>query len=114
MAEMMTETTLKNPFAAALGVSGFETPVKSGYDDAELLDLHKAWKRESFDHRWVWERNWMRNIHYTNNRMWITYAPLNNAWRDVKLAKWVPKPVTPLIWEGVQALGPCLPLLRSG
>ncbi len=96
--------TVKNPLAQALGVSGFETPVDAAYSDKELLDLHKAWKKESFDNRWVWERNWMRNIHYTNNRMWITYAPLHNAWRDVKLAKWVPKPVTPLIWEGVQAL----------
>lgn len=100
----MAETMIKNPLAEALGVSGFETPVANTYSDSELLDLHRVWKKESFDSRWVWERNWMRNIHYTNNRMWITYAPLNNVWRDVKLAKWVPKPVTPLIWEGVQAL----------
>ena len=93
-----------NALAENLGVSGFEKPVQSMYSDKELLDLHKEWKRESFEHRWVWERNWMRNIHYTNNRMWITYVPLQNVWRDVKLAKWVPKPVTPLIWEGVQTL----------
>jgi hypothetical protein len=100
----MAEATLNHPFAEALGVSGFETPVQTGFSDDELLRLHKTWKKESFDNRWVWERNWMRNIHYTNNRMWITYVPINNVWRDVKLAKWVPKPVTPLIWEGVQAL----------
>ena len=93
-----------NALAENLGVAGFEKPVQSVYADKELLDLHKEWKRESFEHRWVWERNWMRNIHYTNNRMWITYVPLQNVWRDVKLAKWVPKPVTPLIWEGVQTL----------
>lgn len=95
---------IKHPLAEALEVSGFETPVESAFSDDELLALHREWKKESFDSRWVWERNWMRNIHYTNNRMWITYVPLNNVWRDVKLAKWVPKPVTPLIWEGVQAL----------
>lgn len=100
----MAEMIPTNSLAAALGVEGFEKPVESGYSDAELLDLHKQWKKESFDNRWVWERNWMRNIHYTNNRMWITYVPLHNIWRDVKLAKWIPKPVTPLIWEGVQAL----------
>jgi hypothetical protein len=100
----MAEAMIKNPLAAALEVSGFETPVENSFTDAELLALHKTWKKESFDNRSIWERNWMRNIHYTNNRMWITYSPLNNVWRDVKLAKWVPKPVTPLIWEGVQAL----------
>lgn len=100
----MAEATIKNPFAAALGVSGFEEPIEAQFSDEELLALHKTWKKESFDSRWMWERNWMRNIHYTSNRMWITYVPLNNVWRDVKLAKWVPKPVTPLIWEGVQAL----------
>ena len=84
--------------------AGVEAPVSAAPTDAELLTLHKTWKKESFDHRWVWERNWMRNIHYTNNRHWITYVPLHNVWRDVKLAKWVPKPVTPLIWEGVQTL----------
>ena len=100
----MAEETLIPQLAKALGVTGFEKPISSGYSDEELLSLHKSWKKESFDHRWVWERNWMRNIHYTGNRMWITYVPINNVWRDVKLAKWVPKPVTPLIWEGVQAL----------
>ena len=91
------------PFHVAEG-AGVESPVKPGMSDDDLLKLHKEWKKESFDHRWIWERNWMRNIHYTNNRMWITYANRDNAWRDVRLAKWVPKPVTPLIWEGVQAL----------
>ncbi len=101
MAEQLIPT---NSLAAALGVEGFEKPVETAYSDHELLELHRQWKRESFDNRWVWERNWMRNIHYTNNRMWISYVPLHNVWRDVKLAKWIPKPVTPLIWEGVQAL----------
>lgn len=72
--------------------------------DADLLKLHKEQKKEAFDHRWIWERGWMRNIHYTNNRHWITYVRSTNQWRDVKLAKWVPKPVTPLISVGVQAL----------
>lgn len=87
-----------------LGTGVEEPVVKAGWDDATLLKLHKDWKKASFDRRWVWERNWMRNIHYTNNRHWITYSPRDNQWRDVRLAKWYPKPVTPLIWEGVQAL----------
>lgn len=79
-------------------------PAGNGMDDQTLLQLHKDQKRESFEHRWIWERGWMRNIHYTNNRHWITYVRSANQWRDVKLAKFIPKPVTPLISSGVQAM----------
>jgi hypothetical protein len=81
-----------------------ELEAKSGYTDAELLELWKEWKKESFEYRWIWERNWMRNIHYLNNRMWIEYVRRTNEWRDVKLAKWFPKPVNPLIKQGMQVL----------
>jgi hypothetical protein len=46
----------------------------------------------------------MRNIHYVNNRQWIEYIRRTNEWRDVRLAKWFPKPVTNKLAEGVQAL----------
>lgn len=72
--------------------------------DEELLELWRKCKRESFLDRWIWERGWMRNIHYVNNRHWIEYHRRTNEWRDVRLAKWFPKPVTPLISVGVQAL----------
>ena len=75
-----------------------------GLSDDDLLKLFKDWKRESFEHRWVWERTWMRNIHYVNNRHWITYARQSNQWIDVKLAKWIPKPVANMMADGVQAL----------
>ncbi len=77
---------------------------ESSFSDAELLDLFKECKKESFDNRWIWERGWMRNIHYVNNRQWIEYIRRSNEWRDVRLAKWFPKPVTNKIAEGVQAL----------
>jgi hypothetical protein len=79
-------------------------PVESGFSDGELKDLFKRYKKEAFDNRWIWERGWMRNIHYVNNRMWIEYVRRSNEWRDVRLAKWFPKPVTPKIAEGVQVL----------
>ncbi len=74
-----------------------------GTDD-DLLATWKTCKKESFDNRWIWERGWMRNIHYVNNRHWIEYVRRTNEWRDVRLAKWFPKPVTPSIAVGVQAL----------
>lgn len=75
-----------------------------GMSDAEMLALFKEAKKRAFDHRWQFERVWMRNIHYVNNRQWITYMRRSNEWVDVKLAKWIPKPVINKIGEGVQAL----------
>jgi hypothetical protein len=79
-------------------------PMNEFGTDGELLDLFKKCKKESFENRWIWERGWMRNIHYVNNRHWIEYTRRSNEWRDVRLAKWFPKPVTPKIAEGVQVL----------
>jgi isocitrate/isopropylmalate dehydrogenase len=75
-----------------------------GMSDAELLAYFKECKKKAFDHRWQWERVWMRNIHYVNNRQWITYIRRANEWVDVKLAKWIPKPVINQLGEGVMAL----------
>jgi hypothetical protein len=72
--------------------------------DDDALELFRKCKKESFDNRWIWERGWMRNIHYVNNRHWIEYVKQTNEWRDVRLAKWFPKPVTNKMAEGVQAL----------
>lgn len=79
-------------------------PKTEGFTDKELLDLWQKFKKEAFDSRFIWERGWMRNIHYVNGRQWISYSSKNNQWRDVRLAKWVPKPVTNKIGEGVMAL----------
>lgn len=72
--------------------------------DADYLELFRKCKKESFDNRWIWERQWMRNIHYINGRQWIEYVRRSNEWRDVRLAKWFPKPVTNKFAEGMQAL----------
>ena len=95
---MATEMFLERPLAP--------TPEEGalGYSDEELLKEFKRWKKEAFDNRWIWERGWMRNIHYVNNRQWIEYVRRSNEWRDVRLAQWFPKPVTNKMSEGVQAL----------
>ena len=88
------------------GLSPQSKPAKSEspYTDEQLQKLVKQCKKESFDKRSVWERTWMRNIHYVANRHWITYLRNQNQWVDVKLAKWIPKPVVNMIGDGVQAL----------
>lgn len=74
------------------------------WSDDELLTLFKDCKKESFENRWIWERGWMRNVHYINNRQWIEYVRRTNEWRDVRLARWLPKPVTNVLATGVQAI----------
>ena len=77
---------------------------ESPYKDTDLLELHKRLKKEAFEHRWMLERKWMQCIHYINRRHWIEYVRRSNEWRDVKLAKWFPKPVNHHIEVGVQSL----------
>jgi hypothetical protein len=86
------------------GGFGLGDPAENPYDKTKLLEMFRKAKKESFENRWIWERTWMRNIHYINNRHWIEYIRQSNEWRNVKLAKWFPKPVTNKIGEGLQAL----------
>lgn len=72
---------------------------QAGFGDDELLKFFKEAKKLSFDQRWVFERQWMRNIHYDNFRQWIYYVGRFNEWRDVRLAKWIPRPVTNKVRE---------------
>lgn len=72
--------------------------------DEDALKLFKECKKHAFDSRWIWERGWMRNIHYVNNRQWIEYVRKSNEWRDVRLAQWFPKCTSNQLNTGVQAL----------
>lgn len=74
------------------------------YDDEELLELWTKIKKEAFDGRWVFERQWMRNIYYVLGRQWIEYHAKHGGWRDKRMAAWVPRPVTNKCKETVQAL----------
>lgn len=74
------------------------------WTDQQLLDKCKDWKKESFDQRWIFERQWMRNIWYLLNRQWIYYDSKRGQWQDKRLAKWIPRPVTNICKEGVQSI----------
>jgi hypothetical protein len=73
-------------------------------DDDALKKLFKECKEMAFDQRWLYERIWWRNILYVLNRQWIWYNPTRNAWQDKRMAKWVPRPVTNKLAEGVQSI----------
>jgi hypothetical protein len=93
---------------AAAGFPGMATaaaPLPDLYgDDLELKKLFKECRDLAFDQRWLYERLWWRNILYVLNRQWIWYNPTRNAWQDKRMAKWVPRPVTNKLAEGVQAI----------
>jgi hypothetical protein len=73
-------------------------------DDAKLIEIAKKVKDDCLEHRWLWERDWLRDQHYTSGRQWITYNTSRREWVDKRLHKWIPKPVTNKIAETVQAI----------
>jgi hypothetical protein len=74
------------------------------FSDPQLLDMFKTWKRESFDQRAIFERQWMRNVWYILNRHWIYFDSKRGQWQDKRLAKWVPRPVTNVLKDGVKSV----------
>ena len=90
---------------AAPDGAGALAPLQSPYQNHKaLLDLFDKLKRESFEYRWVWEREWLRDLYYVANRQWITYHPTRREWVDKRLQKWIPRPVTNKMAETVQAI----------
>lgn len=79
-------------------------PIPGSFTDAQLLAMWDRWKKEAFDQRWVFERQWMRNFWYILNRQWIYFDARRGQWQDKRLAKWVPRPVTNLCKEAVQTV----------
>lgn len=84
------------------------------FDDQELLDLWDRLRRESIDNRWVFERQWHRNILYTLGRQWIEYFPRQGGWKDKRMAPWIPRPVTNKCKETVQAIRAMFASIKLG
>lgn len=84
------------------GAMGIAPP--NPFDPKKLLDLFDKLKRESFENRWVWEREWLRDLFYISNRQWITYHPTRREWVDKRLHKWIPRPVTNKMAEILQSI----------
>lgn len=102
------------PGASAPVPAAMADPTKSGVlpvgedvaelTDAQYLDIFDRFKKECFADRHVWERQWTRNIHYVNMRQWLAPWTRQQGWRDVRLARGVPRPVTSKPKEGVQSI----------
>jgi hypothetical protein len=73
-------------------------------DDKALLKVFRDFHKLSFDQRWVYERNWWRNLLYVLGRQWIFYNQQRGAWQDKRMQKWVPRPVTNKMAEAVDTI----------
>lgn len=83
-------------------------------DPKRLLKVFEDFRQESFDQRWVYERGWWRNLLYTLSRQWIYYDVDRGNWRDKRMAKWIPRPVTNKISETVDAIASVFQAVQLG
>lgn len=72
--------------------------------DQQLLELYEETRKLCEPGREAFEAIWWRNLLYVLGRQWIYYAAQSKTWNDKRMAKWIPKPVTNKIAEGIQAL----------
>lgn len=84
------------------------------YDDDELLELWKEIRQECMGDRWMWERQWYRNIMYVLGRQWIEYYAGKGGWRDKRMAQWIPRPVTNKCKTGVTTLRAMFTSIKLG
>lgn len=79
-------------------------PVADPFDEQKLLVLFERLKKEATEYRWIWEREWLRDLYYAIGRQWIFFSPTRREWVDKRLAKWVPRPVTNKMAEVIQTI----------
>ena len=80
-------------------------PAKDPYTDTKrLLKVFEEFRAESFDQQWVYERGWWQKLLYILGRHWIYYDTDRGNWRDKRMAKWVPRPVTNKMSETIDAI----------
>lgn len=79
-------------------------PINPYGDDRKLIDVMEECKKEALDGRWMFERNWWRNLLYVLGRQWIFYDKKRGQWSDKRMATWIPRPVTNKFAESTEAL----------
>jgi len=107
-------TKAPQPQGQSFGVDRAELTNPGGKSDDDLLELFKKCKKEAFDLRWIFERQWMRNIYYVLGRQWIFYNSRYGEWQDKRFAKWIPRPVNADLKNGIQAIRAMFASIRLG
>src|SRR5574337_1889151 len=54
--------------------------------------------------RWAFERLWFRSVLYFLGKQWLTWDARSRRWREKKIRKWIPKPVTNRFASTAEAL----------
>ena len=99
-----SDPTQTNSLSATPDMEMVAPPVNDMMAPEKLLAVFEKCKKESFASRWVWEREWLRDLYYVTNRHWIYWHPSRREWVDKRLQKNVPRPVTNKMAEVVQSL----------
>jgi len=76
----------------------------SNPERSKLIQDFKDYRKECFADRWMFERQWTRIIHYLNGRQWLAPYSRSEGWRDARLARGIPRPVTNKAAEIDQAI----------
>lgn len=71
-----------------------EPTAKDPYDEATLVQETKEFIEKCQQNRRSFDRMWFRSILYYLGNQWLSWDRGSNRWRERKLKKWVPKPVT--------------------
>jgi hypothetical protein len=84
------------PGPLAPGAPPIAPPVDP-YENIDRVAILKRFtdaKQDGQELRWAFERQWWRDMLYVLGRQWVFFDTRRNEWRDKRLKKWIPKPVT--------------------
>jgi hypothetical protein len=62
--------------------------------DQKLITFALEYKRRLTQQKWIFEREWYRNVLFYIGQQWITYEESFRRWRRRNMPVWVPLPVT--------------------
>ena len=62
--------------------------------DSKIFDHYEDARKRISGARYIYERNWFRNVLYLIGIQWIKYSPGSRRWMQKEIKPWVPKPVT--------------------
>lgn len=71
--------------------------------ETELREVFKTTRIASQEGREMLERGWWQKLLYLAGRQWIYYTA-RGGWQDKRVARWIPRPVTNICSETVQAV----------
>lgn len=71
--------------------------------EAAVKKIYERVRLASLEGRAMLERGWWQKLLYINGRQWIYYSP-RGGWRDKRLARWIPRPVTNVTAETVDSI----------